>query len=82
MFYRGTGCGHCNNTGYKGRAAIYEVLSMNDEIRKAVLKRSSSSDIKKIAIDTGLVTLREAGIRKVRQGVTSIEELFRATTTD
>ncbi len=82
MFYRGTGCGHCNNTGYKGRAAIYEVLSMNDEIRKAVLKRSSSSDIKKIAIDTGMVTLREAGIRKVKQGVTSIEELFRATTTD
>ncbi|MEI7904561.1 MAG: type II secretion system protein GspE, partial [Candidatus Firestonebacteria bacterium] len=82
VFYRGVGCAACSNTGYKGRAAIYEVLSMNDEIRKAILKKQSSADIKKIALDTGMVSLREAGIRKVRQGMTSIEELFRTTTTD
>ena len=82
VFYRGMGCQGCSNTGYKGRAAIYEVMGMNDEIRKAVLKRVPGTEIKKIAINTGMVTLREAGIRKVRQGVTSIEELLRVTTAD
>jgi type II secretory ATPase GspE/PulE/Tfp pilus assembly ATPase PilB-like protein len=55
---------------------------MNDEIRKLVLKRASGTDIKKMAIETGLITLREAGIRKVRSGVTSIEELLRTTSAD
>lgn len=82
VFYRGLGCTNCANTGYKGRAAIYEVMVMNDEIRKLVLKRASGTDIKKMAIETGLITLREAGIRKVRSGVTSIEELLRTTSAD
>jgi type IV pilus assembly protein PilB len=82
MFYRGTGCQFCANTGYKGRAAIYEVMAMNDDLRRAVLKRLTGTDIKKIAIETGMITLREAGIRKVRAGMTSIEELLRVTTAD
>lgn len=82
VFYRGLGCTNCANTGYKGRAAIYEVMVMNDEIRKLVLKRASGTDLKKMAIETGLITLREAGIRKVRSGVTSIEELLRTTSAD
>lgn len=82
VFYRGLGCTNCANTGYKGRAAIYEVMVMNDEIRKLVLKRASGTDIKKMAIETGLITLRDAGIRKVRSGVTSIEELLRTTSAD
>ncbi|MFH1075102.1 MAG: type IV-A pilus assembly ATPase PilB [Candidatus Firestonebacteria bacterium] len=82
VFYRGLGCTNCANTGYKGRAAIYEVLVMNDEVRKLVLKHASGTDIKKVAIETGMITLREAGIRKVRAGVTSIEELLRTTSVD
>ncbi|OGF44513.1 MAG: type IV-A pilus assembly ATPase PilB [Candidatus Firestonebacteria bacterium RIFOXYC2_FULL_39_67] len=82
VFYRGLGCPNCANTGYKGRAAIYEVMVMNDEIRKLILKRASGTDIKKIAIETGMITLREAGIRKVRAGGTSIEELLRTTSAD
>ena len=82
VFYRGLGCTNCANTGYKGRAAIYEVMVMNDEIRKMILKRASGTDIKKIAIETGMITLREAGIRKVRAGGTSIEELLRTTSVD
>ncbi|OGF45682.1 MAG: type IV-A pilus assembly ATPase PilB [Candidatus Firestonebacteria bacterium RIFOXYA2_FULL_40_8] len=82
VFYRGLGCPNCANTGYKGRAAIYEVMVMNDEIRKMILKRASGTDIKKIAIETGMITLREAGIRKVRAGGTSIEELLRTTSSD
>ena len=82
VFYRGLGCSNCANTGYKGRAAIYEVMVMNDEIRKLVLKHASGTDIKKMAIETGLVTLREAGIRKVKAGTTSIEELLRTTSVD
>ena len=82
VFYRGLGCTNCANTGYKGRAAIYEVMVMNDEIRKMIIKRASGTDIKKIAIETGMITLREAGIRKVRAGGTSIEELLRTTSVD
>jgi type IV pilus assembly protein PilB len=82
IFYKGMGCSYCANTGYKGRAAIYEVMTMNDEIRKAILRRATASEIKKIAVESGMITLREAGIRKVKAGVTSIEELLRVTTAD
>ncbi|MFH1824907.1 MAG: type IV-A pilus assembly ATPase PilB [Candidatus Firestonebacteria bacterium] len=82
IFYKGMGCQYCANTGYKGRAAIYEIMTLNDELRKVILKRATATDIKKIAIESGMVTLREAGIRKVKVGVTSIEELLRVTTAD
>lgn len=82
IFYKGMGCQYCANTGYKGRAAIYEIMTMNDETRKIILKRGTASDVKKIAISSGMITLREAGIRKVKAGVTSIEELLRVTTAD
>lgn len=80
--FRGMGCSFCANTGYKGRIAIYEVLSMNDELRNAALARKPGTEIKQIARNTGMRTLRESGLLKVRAGVTTIEEVLRTTISD
>ena len=82
---RGTGsdasggkCRRCNGTGYKGRCGIFELLRMNDDIRQAVNKNVPSSELERLAIANGMVTLREDGIAKVRAGVTTAEELARS----
>jgi len=80
--YRGMGCSFCANTGYKGRLAIYEVMVMNDELRAAALARKSGDEIKVIARATGLRTLREAGLLKIKAGITTIEEILRTTLAD
>jgi type II secretory ATPase GspE/PulE/Tfp pilus assembly ATPase PilB-like protein len=75
--YRGQGCPECNQTGYKGRISINEVLVTNDAIREAILKRSSSSQIREVAIAEGMTTMLEEGFQKVRKGVTTAEEILR-----
>ena len=77
--YRGAGCMECLNTGYKGRVGIYEILVMTDSMKTSVLKTSDSNIIKRQAIEEGLHTLRDDGARKVRAGVTTIEEVLRVT---
>ncbi|SES63495.1 GspE/PulE family protein [Anaerobranca gottschalkii] len=74
---RGTGCGQCNNTGYKGRAAIHEVLVLDDEIRKGVMAGASSKQLKDLAISKGMITLYQDGLVKVKQGVTTEEEVLK-----
>jgi type II secretory ATPase GspE/PulE/Tfp pilus assembly ATPase PilB-like protein len=76
-FWRGEGCEHCNGTGYLGRLGIHEVLVVDNDIREAILARSSSSEIKKIAINNGMTTLVEDGIAKAKEGLTTIEEIIR-----
>jgi type IV pilus assembly protein PilB len=76
-FYRGKGCPECNQTGYKGRISINEVLVTNDAIREAILKRASSSQIKQVAIAEGMTTMLEEGFQKARKGITTIEEVLR-----
>ncbi len=75
--YRAVGCGPCGRTGYRGRFAIHEVLQMTEEIERLVIERCSTEDIKKTAVMQGMATLREDGLRKVAQGATSLEEIFR-----
>jgi len=75
--YRAKGCRKCHNTGYKGRIGIYELMLMSNEIRDACLERKSSEEIERIAISQEMETLREDGFKKVKQGVTSIEEVLR-----
>lgn len=82
LLARGSGCSYCTKTGYKGRMSIYEVMVMDDEIRAAILRRVSATEIKKIAIKNGMRTLREAGIRKIKAGITTVEELLRVTAAD
>jgi type IV pilus assembly protein PilB len=77
--YRGAGCGACANTGYRGRTAIHEVLSMSPEIQDAVVRRRSSTEIGEIAVKHGMRTLRDAGLRKVVNGVTTLDEVIRVT---
>jgi type IV pilus assembly protein PilB len=75
--YRSKGCFRCSNTGYKGRVGVYELLLVNEEIRRLTLKHASSSEINDAAVASGMVTLRQDGLRKVKQGITSVEEIMR-----
>ena len=76
---RGAGCDKCNKTGYKGRVGLYEVLDVTDEIRELVLVGASALELRKKAIDEGMITLRRSGLRKVQAGMTTIEEVARET---
>jgi len=76
---RGRGCERCNNGGYKGRVGLYEVLQFTDEIRDMILSGASSIELKRKAIEEGMVSLRMSGLQKVREGVTTLEEVLRET---
>jgi type IV pilus assembly protein PilB len=80
--YRGKGCPICNGTGYKGRVGLYEVMPMKEELKELVLARVSTTEIKKEAIRLGMKTLRHSGIAKVKEGMTTIEEILRTTMDD
>lgn len=75
--YRPKGCPKCNNTGYKGRVGLYEVMLMSEAIEKLTVERATAEEIKRVAIEEGMLTLREDGIAKVVQGHTSYEEILR-----
>jgi type IV pilus assembly protein PilB len=77
--YKGKGCEVCHGTGYLGRVGIYEVMIIDDEIRKAIVEKKDSSEIKKLAIKNGMITMMENGISKVKEGITTIEEILRVT---
>ena len=80
--YKGRGCSICSNTGYKGRIGLYEVMPLRDELKELVLSRASTVEIKKEAIRLGMKTLRMAGITKIKEGMTTIEEILRTTMDD
>jgi type IV pilus assembly protein PilB len=80
--YKGKGCTICNGTGYKGRLGLYEVMTMKEEIKELVLARASASEIKKEAIRSGMKTLRQSGMTKIKDGMTTIEEILRSTMED
>jgi type IV pilus assembly protein PilB len=77
--YKGKGCATCNNTGYKGRIGLYEVMEVNDEVRELILIGASALELRKKAIEDGMITLRESGLHKIRDGLTTLEEVVRET---
>ena len=77
--YKGQGCSTCNNTGYKGRVGLYEVMEITDEIRELILIGASALELRKKAIEDGMTTLRESGLHKIRAGITTVEEVVRET---
>jgi type IV pilus assembly protein PilB len=77
--YKGKGCSTCNNTGYKGRIGLYEVMEITDELRELILIGASALELRKKAIDDGMISLRESGLFKIREGVTTLEEVVRET---
>jgi len=80
--YEGRGCASCTNTGFKGRVALYEVMPITDEIKELVLAGASAMEIKREAIRLGMSTLRMAGVNKLREGVTTVNEVGRVTMSD
>ena len=76
---KGRGCDRCNLTGYKGRVGLYEVMEMSEELRELVLVGASGVELRRKAVDEGMLTLRRSGLRKVQDGVTTIEEVVRET---
>jgi len=77
--YHGKGCGTCNNTGYKGRAGLYEVMEVTDELRELILVGASALELRKKAVDQGMITLRRSGLIKAMAGVSTLEEICRET---
>ncbi|HUM79559.1 MAG TPA: type IV-A pilus assembly ATPase PilB [Candidatus Saccharicenans sp.] len=80
--FKAHGCEACNNTGYKGRTALFEVMKITDEIKEMILNRATSREIKRKAIENGMLTLRHSGLIKIKKGVTSVEEVLRETVRD
>jgi len=76
---RGAGCEKCNKTGYKGRVGLYEVLEVTDELRELVLVGASALELRRKAIEEGMITLRQSGLRKVKAGMSTVEEVARET---
>jgi len=77
--YKGRGCDKCNNTGYKGRVALIEVMAIDDVIRDLILSGGTAIDIKRAAAEAGMISLRRSGLIKIKDGVTTIEEVVRET---
>lgn len=81
-FYRGEGCEYCHNTGYKGRTGLYEIMTINENIRKLIIQRAGADDIRRAAEQNGMINLRADGINKAKAGITTLEEVIRETAAD
>ncbi len=79
QIYGPKGCSHCNGTGYKGRVGLYELMEVTDEVSKAISSEVPENQLRKVGIQEGMVTLRDAGLEKVRTGETSLEEVLKKT---
>jgi type IV pilus assembly protein PilB len=77
--FHGRGCDQCSGTGYAGRQGLYEVMPITPELRELILDRASTTELRRLAMQQGMLTLREDGLVKVRKGVTTIEEILRET---
>ncbi len=77
--YKGKGCQTCNGTGYKGRVGLYEVMEVTDELRELIIIGASAIELRRKAIELGMITLRHSGLYKLREGITTIEEVVKET---
>ena len=77
--YKGAGCPACDGKGYKGRTGLYEVLEVTDDIRDLILNGASAMELRKRAIEQGMISLRRSGLIKVAAGITTLEEVYRET---
>ena len=79
--YKGEGCDKCGGSGYKGRQGLYEVMNINTPIRKAIMSNSSTDELRDVALEEGMLTLRMDGLLKVERGITTLEEVIKETST-
>jgi type IV pilus assembly protein PilB len=82
QFMRGRGCDNCHKSGYKGRAAIFEIMTLDDEMRELIMKNASTAILRNHARKRGMRTLRECGILSIYEGITTIDEVVRETVMD
>jgi len=76
---RGEGCDACNQTGYRGRIGLYEVMEVTEELRELILVGASALELRRKAVEDGMISLRQSGLQKIAAGVTTIEEVVRET---
>jgi type IV pilus assembly protein PilB len=79
LTYAGQGCRTCNNTGYKGRIGLYEVMDISDDIQELILVGASAREIKRKAVEEGMLSLRQSGLAKIKSGLTTLDEVLRET---
>ena len=77
--FKGRGCDRCSNTGYKGRVGLYEVLEIEDDLREMILSGGSAFELRQKAVQNGMMTLRGSGLQKIREGMTTVDEVVRET---
>ncbi len=80
--YKAVGCPTCSQSGYQGRTVIHELMMVNEQIQSLIVRNSDAGTIKRAALAAGMKTLREDGVQKVLQGLTTVDELMRATHSD
>ncbi|QAR34472.1 type IV-A pilus assembly ATPase PilB [Geovibrio thiophilus] len=80
--HKGKGCEKCGGTGYKGRVAFYEVMEITENIRECILRGANAGEIKRAALNDGMISLRRSGLEKIKSGITTVEEVVRVTFTD
>jgi type IV pilus assembly protein PilB len=78
-FFRGKGCDACNNTGYKGRLGLFELMVLNDQMRDLIMSNVTTDELREVARKNGMVTLREVGIKSILGGITTADEVIRET---
>jgi type IV pilus assembly protein PilB len=81
-FFRGRGCDHCNNTGYKGRVGIFELMMLNDDLRDMIMANASTDELRTKAQEFGMISLRDAGMKLAVEGTTTLDEVIRETVLD
>jgi type IV pilus assembly protein PilB len=79
QLFKGRGCQNCNNTGYRGRVGLFEVMDVSDEIRELILSGASAIELRRKGVEEGMITLRASGLHKIRAGSTTVEEVVRET---
>ena len=79
QFYYGAGCSKCNNTGYRGRTGLYEIMTFNDEIRELIMNHASSNVLRTASQKAGMKLLRDAGLSAIYNGITTIDEVVKET---
>jgi type IV pilus assembly protein PilB len=77
--HKGRGCSNCNNTGYRGRVGLFEVMEISEEVRELILSGASAMELKRQSIDEGMIDLRRSGLEKIKAGLTTVEEVVRET---
>jgi type IV pilus assembly protein PilB len=77
--FRGKGCERCNGTGFKGRVALFEVMDVDEEIREMILSGGSANELRQQSLQNGMISLRQSGLQKIREGMTTMEEVIRET---